>query len=84
MKIVVKEIFNHPLATSGKDKIYKHIITADTFEECCVKIYELERGSRYNNFVRYDFMDLDVKKAYHEWKKDGVTIDLYYGGGVVD
>lgn len=84
MKIVLKEIFNHPLITNGKNKIKEHIINADTLEECFKEIYSYERGSRYNNFVYHEMEDLEIRKQYMEWKKTGITVDLYYGGGVVD
>lgn len=84
MKIIVNGIFNHPYLTSGKDTINKHIIVADTFEECCVEIYKLERSARYNNYLRYDFADPNIKKAYQEWKINGVTIDLFYGNATID
>ena len=84
MQIIVNEIFNHPYLTSGKDRISKHIITADTFEECCKEIYKLERSARYNNYLWYDFIDMNVKKAYQEWKRNGVTVELFYGSATVD
>lgn len=84
MQIIVNEIFNHPYLTSGKDRVDKHIITADTFEECCLKIYKLERSARYNNFLHYVFIDSNIKKAYQEWKKNGVTVELFYNNATVD
>lgn len=84
MQIIINEIFNHPYLTSGKDRISRHIITADTFEGCCLEIYKLERSARYNNYLRYDFTDPNIKKAYQEWKINGVTIGLFYGNTTVD
>ena len=85
MKIVVDEILNHFSITKGKDQIVKtHIVESDSVEDCYKKIYALERESRYDNYRRYDFRDLDIKNSYQNWRQHGVTIEMYYGGGVVD
>jgi hypothetical protein len=85
MIILVDEILNHYSITKGKDKIVKtHIIEEDTFEKCYKKIYALERQSRYDNYRRYNFRDLDIENSYQNWKRHGVTIEMYYGGSVVD
>lgn len=84
MQIIVKEIFNHPYLTSGKDRITSQVISGADFKECFEKIYKLERSNRYNNYVRCDIVGEDIKQLYQEWKKDGVSIDLYYGNATVD
>lgn len=85
MKIIVNEIFNHPILTNGKDSLVKeHIIEGDCFDEVFKQIYGLERSSRYDNYRRYEFLDLDIKNSYQNWKRDGVTVEMYYGGGTVD
>ena len=84
MEIVIKKVFQHPMINNGKKEITPIKINGETLKECFVKVYEYERGSRYNNYQYYDFEDLEIKKEYYEWKKTGVTISMYYGGGVVD
>lgn len=84
MTIIIYENFNHPVLTRGKTQIFPQIIKGDTFADCCIQIYKLERSARYNNYLHYSFEDREIEKNYHEWKKDGVTFDLYYGNATVD
>jgi hypothetical protein len=84
MQIVVNEIFNHPILTRGKKQINPYVISGNSLEECYTQIYKLEKSARYNNYKWYEFIDLDTEKLYQEWKKDGVTIDLFYGNATVD
>ena len=65
-------------------KITKIIIEGNTFDECFRKKYELDRGDRYNNYQYHEFEDDELKTKYMEWKEKNETINLYYGGGVVD
>ena len=84
MEIIIKEVFSHPMINGGKKEITKLVIQGDNYEQCFKKIYDYERSARYNNYVYYDFDDLNLKETYKEWKKTSVTISMYYGGGVVD
>ena len=84
MEIIINKIFNHCILTKGLDRIERKVIKGDTLKECFLQIYELERSARYNNYLNYDFVNPDMKKAYREWKNKNETIELYYGGGVVD
>lgn len=84
MEIIIKSVFQHPMLNNGRKKITPIIINGKSLKECFVKVYDYERSARYNNYLYYDFEDLEIKKAYYEWKKTGVTIDMFYGGGVVD
>lgn len=85
MKIVVNEILNDWIITKGKDKVVEqHIVEGENFKDIFPKIYAFERSSRYDNSRRYDITDKDIKAAYEDWKQYGVTIEMYYGGGVVD
>lgn len=69
-----------------KDEVVKtHTVEADTKEELFKKIYAFERSSRYDNARHYTILDETISKEYRDWKANGgVTIDLYYGGGIVD
>ena len=85
MKVTVNEILNHYSITKGKDEVVRqHVISGDKFEEIFPQIYALERSSRYDNYRHYEITDADIRNAYLEWKKYGVTIEMYYGGGTVD
>lgn len=84
MQIIVKEIYNHPYLTSGKDRITNKVISGADFEECFEKICKLERSHRYNNYVKCDIVGEDIKQLYQEWEKDSMTIDRFYGNATVD
>ena len=84
MEIIVKEIREHYTFASDKRQIIKKTIVGKTLEECFRIFYSFERGARYNNHVSYRFFDEDLEKQYLEWRKNNVTIEMYYGGGVVD
>lgn len=84
MQIIINEIFNHPVLTRGKDKITKKIISGDSLKECYEKIYKLERSARYNNYLRYKFIDIEAEKVYQEWERDSVTIEMFYGNATID
>lgn len=69
-----------------KQKIKDHyVVNEETKEKCFYLIYDkYERPLRYCNgyYIRLD--DPKLQEEYREWKKNNMTIDLYYGGGVVD
>ena len=84
MEIIVKEIREHYTYARDKRQIIKKTIVGETLEECFKTLYSFERGARYNNHLYYNFFDEDLEKQYLEWRKNNVTIEMYYGGGVVD
>ena len=84
MKIIINEIFNHPVLTYGKPRINKIIIEGNTAKECYNKIYQLEKSARYNNYLYYKFIDAIDEKNYFQWKKEGLNIELFYGNSTVD
>ena len=59
-------------------------VTGDTEEECFKKIYPSERSLRYCNGYFIELDDPELNKRYIEWKKHGVTIEMFYGNGTVD
>lgn len=84
MEIIIKEVFKHPMFNNGETTITKLVIKGNNYEQCFKSIYDYERSARYNNYVYYDFDNSKLKEAYKEWKKNNVTISMYYGDGVVD
>lgn len=84
MQIIINENFNHPVLTRGKNEITKKIISGDNLKECFEKIYKLEKSARYNNYLRYKFIDAEMEKMYNEWERDSMTIEMFYGNATVD
>lgn len=84
MIVILKKIITHYTLQKDKEKIERIIVKGNNIEECFKKIYEYERGSRYNNYVEYECNDKELQKAYKKWIKDNLTIKLYYGGAIVD
>lgn len=84
MEIIVKEIREHYTYARDKRQTIKKTIVGETLEECFKTLYSFERSARYNNHLYYGFFDEDLEKQYLEWRKNNVTISMYYGGGVVD
>ena len=68
-----------------KDKMVNvDTIIGDDAGECFERVYALERGARYDNARRYEIADPNMEREYQEWKKHGVTIEMYYGSATVD
>lgn len=85
MQVAVDEILNDWRITKGKDKVVEqHIVDGESFEDVFPKVYAFERSSRYDNSRRYEIKDKEVRDAYENWKIHGVTIEMYYGGEIVD
>ena len=84
MTIIAEEKCN-TFNTNWKDHILRtFIVTGETLEECFKKIYSNERSLRYCNGYWIELKEKELHKKYTEWKKTGVTIEMYYGNGVVD
>lgn len=71
------------------DRSKEHIVeiyevNGDTLEECFKNAYPYERSLRYCNGYWIEFETKELNDKYREWKKEGVDIMMYYGGGVVD
>lgn len=84
--VVAKEIYQD-WRTNAERVMETHTVTAETLAEAFKKAYPYERSLRYctDHFIRYeDENGNSLKEEYAAWKKTGLTIDLYYGGGVVD
>ena len=84
MTIEVNEIINW-FYSDYKDKLVQvHVLKGDTLEDCFHQMYALRRSGRYDNARRYDFQDTELEEKYQNWKATHETIEMYYGGGVVD
>lgn len=82
--LTVYEICN-TFNTDWQDHVVKTFkVNGNTLKECFEKAYPTERSLRYCSGYCIRFKDPDIHKKYLEWKKTGVTIEMYYGGGVVD
>lgn len=68
-----------------KESVYKtHTLIGNTLEEIFPKVYAFERSSRYDNARRYEITDPGIHKEYQNWKRTGITIQMYYGNATVD
>ena len=68
-----------------KEKVIEtHNIEADTFSEAFAKAYPHERSLRYCSGHYIRIREPEYHKKYLTWKQTGLTIDMYYGSGVVD
>lgn len=85
-KVIVKvnEIINW-FYSNYKDKLVQvHKIKGQNLEECFHGVYALRRSGRYDSARRYEFEDKNLELKYQKWKEENETIEMYYGGGVVD
>ena len=84
MTVEVNEIINW-FYSDYKDKlVHVHVLQGNTLEGCFYQMYALRRSGRYDNARRYDFQDTELEEKYQNWKATHETIEMYYGGGVVD
>lgn len=82
--LTVYEICN-TFDTDYKDHLVRTFtVSGSTLEECFKAAYPTERSLRYCFGYYIKFKDSKIDEQYREWKKNGVTIMMYYGGGVVD
>lgn len=64
--------------------LHTYSIEGKELENIFKRVYPSDRSLRYCNGYRIQFADKTVHKLYNEWKKTGVTIEMYYGNGTVD
>lgn len=58
-----------------------------TLEEIFIKMYKKNRTYRYCNGHYYEFILEELKDKFVQWNKDlphDMSMDLYYGNGIVD
>lgn len=79
-----KEEFDYKTRVTTYRVLKNYHVEAKTKEECFKEIYPYERTLRYCNGYYIRINDSELEKEYLEWKKTGVDIMMYYGGGVVD
>lgn len=84
MKINVNEITNWFYSDYKDELVAVHVLQGDTLEDCFYQMYALRRSGRYDNDRRYEFQDTGLEEKYYDWKSTHETIEMYYGGGVVD
>lgn len=68
---------------SGK----KTLIKADTLHKLFIQFYNMNRSLRYCNGCCHRFVDSTMEKSYWAWNNSlprSLSMDLYYGNGVVD
>ena len=83
-KCEVAEIINWFHNNYQDEVIAVHKVEANSKENLFKKVYAFERGARYDNARRYRIIDRDLYNEYQNWKVNGVTIELFYGGATVD
>lgn len=84
MKATMQEIENR-WETHYKERIVKtFVVEGDTKDELFRNAYPHERTLRYCNGFFTKFEDAKLDEEYREWLKTNLTIELYYGNGVVD
>lgn len=82
-KATVHEVFND-FSTNYQDTLYKtHKLSSYNLEALFLQIWSFERSSRYDNSRHYKIVEKSIDEGYKEWKQH-MTIDVYYGGGIVD
>ena len=80
----VEEVCN-TFNTRYKDHVVrKFTVKGKTLPEVFAAAYPSERSLRYCSGYFIRFRDTDLNEQYHKWKKTGLTIEMYYGSGVVD
>lgn len=84
MELTIREVVNDH-RTKYKDRVLEtHKVVGNTIEECFKKAYPYERSLRYCSGYYIRFETTELYKQFVEWKKTGVTIDMFYGNGTVD
>ena len=70
--------------TREKKVVESHKIEVPTYRDAFEKAYSYERSLRYcsGHYIRIAEPAMDER--YRKWKGNGLTMELYYGGGVVD
>ena len=71
---------------TGKPQRYKdYCVEGETETECFEKIYtKYVRPLRYCNGRYIACSDTDVNRRFKEWRKHGVTFQMFYGNATVD
>lgn len=64
--------------------IYRFTVKGETKDECFRNGYAEERHLRYCNGYYVKFVNPDIQREYNKWLDKNLTVELYYGGGVVD
>ena len=65
----------------------EYTIDGWTLEEIFIKMYKKNRTYRYCNGCYYKFKLDEIEKNFCQWEKDlphDMSMDLYYGNGIVD
>lgn len=66
-------------------KLYKvYDISGETIKDVCKSAYPYQRTLRYCNGWYVKFADANMQRAFLDWQANDMTIEDYYGGGVVD
>ena len=68
-----------------EDKVRREwTVEGDTLEDCFKKVYAAERSNRYCNDRYLKIVPALMDDAYREWRKTGVTFQMFYGNATVD
>ena len=82
--LTVYEIIND-FETGYRDHVYQEFkVTGTTLEECFKNAYPSERSLRYCSGRHIQFKDREINDQYNAWKKNGLTMEMYYGSGTID
>lgn len=69
----------------GKEKLVMvHQIDSDDKEMIFRRMYAYRRSARYDSARHYRFADESLEQEFLDWKDKNETIEMFYGGGVVD
>ena len=86
-KFKSKDIVNLTIEDYSNYKLDSEKIISGTYDELFEKISHLNNILRYCNGSYYKFKDSSIKRLFSLWNKyipDSRSMDLYYGGGIVD
>lgn len=81
--IQINEVLNY-FRTNYKDQLVQIHTVKGGKEAAFTMMYALRRSSRYDNNRKYRFQDRSLDREYQEWVDKNETIEMFYGGAVVD
>lgn len=61
-----------------------HKLTATSMSDLAKQIYAIDRSNRYINLRWTEIVEPEIKEAFDKWKRNDMTIEDYYGGGIID
>ena len=70
--------------TENPIRVEKWTVEGETLKDCFEAAYPTERSYRYCNDTNIRFENPEVHEKYLDWKKNGMTFEMFYGNATVD